>query len=158
MSLKPVLIAIAGSVLLPACIAESGTRLPVPVEADAEETRAVLAVLMAQQNAWNAGDIDGFMQGYWKSPDLRFASGGSVTRGWQATRDRYHARYSNVSIMGQLTFSSLEVDLLSADAALVHGAWALERATDRPSGLFTLVLKRFDGGWKVVSDTTTSAD
>lgn len=158
MSLKPVLIALAGSVLLPACIAESGTRLPVPVEADAEETRAVLAVLMAQQTAWNAGDIDGFMHGYWHSPNLRFASGGSVTRGWQQTRDRYHARYSDRAIMGQLTFSELEVELLSSDAALVHGAWALERENDRPGGLFTLVLKRMETGWKVVSDTTTSAD
>lgn len=158
MSLKPVLIALAGSVLLPACIADSGTRLPVPIEADAEETRAILAVLMAQQTAWNEGDIDGFMEGYWKSPDLRFASGGSITRGWQATRDRYHARYTDRSIMGTLIFSDLEVDLLSADAAVVHGAWALDRENDRPSGLYTLVLKRFDNGWKVVSDTTTSAD
>lgn len=158
MSLKPVLIALAGSVLLPACIANSGTRLPVPIEADAEETRAILAVLMAQQTAWNEGDIDGFMEGYWKSPDLRFASGGSITRGWQATRDRYHARYTDRSIMGTLIFSDLEVDLLSADAAVVHGAWALDRENDRPSGLYTLVLKRFDNGWKVVSDTTTSAD
>lgn len=158
MSLKPVLIALAGSVLLPACVAESGTRLPIPIEADAEETRAIMAVLMAQQTAWNEGDIDGFMEGYWNNPDLRFASGGSITRGWQATRDRYHARYTDRSIMGTLIFSDLEVDLLSADAAVVHGAWALERENDRPSGLYTLVLKRFDNGWKVVSDTTTSAD
>lgn len=158
MSLKPVLIALAGSVLLPACIAETGTRLPVPIEADAEETRAITAVLMAQQNAWNDGDIDRFMLGYWQSPDLRFASGGSITRGWQQTRDRYHARYTNKSIMGTLTFSDLEVDLLSADAAIVHGGWALQRETDRPSGLFTLVFKRMETSWKIVSDTTTSAD
>ncbi|MEM1086153.1 MAG: nuclear transport factor 2 family protein [Pseudomonadota bacterium] len=158
MSLKPVLIALAGSVLLPACVAEPGTRLPVPIEVDAEETRAVLAVLMDQQTAWNEGDIDRFMQGYWQSPDLRFASGGSVTRGWQQTRDRYKARYTDRKIMGELTFSDLDVDLISSDAAIVHGAWALTRESDRPSGLFTLVFKRFETGWKIVSDTTTSAD
>ncbi|MEO1642750.1 MAG: hypothetical protein AAFR74_05390, partial [Pseudomonadota bacterium] len=65
MSLKPVLIALAGSVLLPACVAQSGTRLPVTIEADAEETRAILAVVVAQQTAWTEGDIDGVMQGYW---------------------------------------------------------------------------------------------
>ena len=60
--------------------------------------------------------------------------------------------------MGTLTFSDLEVDLISADAAIVYGGWALQREEDRPSGLFTLVFKRMDAGWKIVSDTTTSAD
>lgn len=158
MSLRPVLIALAGTVLLPACIADSGTRLPVPVEANTAESQRIISVLLAQQAAWNDGDIDGFMRGYWRSDRLRFASGGSVTMGWQATRDRYHARYNNRAIMGTLTFSGLEVDLLSADAAVVHGRWELQRDADQPSGLFTLVMKRVDGDWKVVSDTTTSAD
>ena len=158
MSLRPVLIALAGTVLLPACIADSGTRLPVPAEAENPEIQRILAVLYAQQDAWNNGDIDGFMQGYWRSEQLRFASGGSITRGWQATRDRYHARYTDRTIMGTLAFTDLEVDLLSSDAAIVHGAWALEREADRPNGLFTLVLRQMDGRWKVVSDTTTSAD
>lgn len=118
----------------------------------------VRTILSAQQIAWNAGDIDGFMQGYWRSPDLRFASGGSVTNGWQSTRDRYHARYSDRALMGELSFSDLEFDTLSSDAAIVHGAWALRRDGDRPSGLFTLIFKRIDGEWKIVSDTTTLAD
>lgn len=122
-----------------------------------EEDR-ILAVLATQQEAWNAGDIDGFMEGYWQSPELRFASGGSVTKGWQETRDRYHANYADRALMGELTFNELYVTLLSDDAAVVHGAWALQRADDRPSGLFTLIFEEIDGGWKIVSDTTTSAD
>lgn len=158
MALKPVLIALAGSVLLPACVTDSGTRLPIPIEADAEETRAITAVLMAQQKAWNEGDIDGFMEGYWQSPELRFAGGDSVTRGWQQTRDCYLARYTSKAIMGELVFSDLEVELLAPDAAILYGAWMLRRDTDEPNGLFTLVLKRFPTGWKIISDTTTSAD
>ena len=118
----------------------------------------IRTVLSAQQDAWNAGDIDGFMQGYWQSPELRFASGGNVTRGWQATRDRYHANYSDRSLMGTLSFENIETLVLSDDAAIVHGAWALQRASDRPSGLFTLIFREIDGDWKIVSDTTTSAD
>lgn len=117
----------------------------------------ILNVLTTQQAAWNAGDIDAFMAGYWQSPELRFASGGSVTKGWQNTSDRYHANYSDRALMGELTFSNLEVNMLSSDAAIVHGAWALARAEDNPSGLFTLVFRDLDGGWKIVSDTTTSA-
>ena len=127
------------------------------VEATASE-QAVISVLRAQQAAWNAGDIDGFMQGYWQSPELRFASGGSVTRGYEATLARYHKRYSNRSEMGQLNFDDLEVHLLGQDAAVVHGAWRLQREADEPSGLFTLIFRRIGPEWKIVSDTTTSAD
>lgn len=124
---------------------------------ETEEDR-ILQVLMTQQEAWNAGDIDGFMQGYWVSPDLRFASGGTITKGWQATRDRYHTNYSDRSLMGELTFGEFDVVLLGSDAAVLHGAWALQREADRPSGLFTLIFRNIDDEWKIVSDTTTSAD
>ena len=125
---------------------------------ETEEDR-ILAVLNAQEDAWNRGDIDGYMQSYWQSPDLRFASGGTVVHGWQATRDRYHARYSNRELMGQLSTLDLEVSLFGlGDDAVAHGGWALARAEDHPSGLFTLILRKIDGEWKIVSDTTTSAD
>lgn len=124
---------------------------------DISDEARILDVISDQQAAWNAGDIDAFMQGYWQSPDLRFASGGEVAYGWQVTRDRYHSRYSNRALMGELTFDNLQTDMLSDEAAIVHGAWALQRENDRPSGLFTLVFKQIGGDWKIVSDTTTSA-
>ncbi|MEP1144864.1 MAG: DUF4440 domain-containing protein [Henriciella sp.] len=122
------------------------------------EEDKILAVMADQETAWNTGDIDGFMQGYWESADLRFASGGSVTKGWEETRTRYHSNYSDRAKMGNLSFDELYVQMLGSDAAVVHGAWALQRDTDQPSGLFTLVFKQIDGSWKIVSDTTTSAD
>ena len=117
----------------------------------------IRAILVAQDGAWNRGDIDGFMQGYWQDENLRFASGGTVTRGWQATLDRYHARYGDRDAMGTLTTSDLEISALARDAAIVHGAWALERKADDLSGLFTLIFRKIDGEWMIVSDTTTSA-
>jgi len=127
-------------------------------EAERTDEAQIKSVLTTQKAAWNEGDIDGFMAWYWVSPKLRFASGGTVTRGWTETRDRYKARYTSKAIMGTLEFSEIEVSLLSEDAAVVHGRWLLARAEDAPSGLFTLVMKKFDGVWKVVSDTTTSAE
>ena len=118
----------------------------------------ILDVLMTQQEAWNGGDIDGFMAGYWVSPELRFASGGTVTKGWQATRDRYHENYSDRRSMGHLSFADFDITMLDSDVAVVHGAWALDRSIDRASGLFTLIFRNIDGDWKIVSDTTTSAD
>lgn len=123
----------------------------------ADET-SIRDLLENQDAAWNAGDIDGFMNGYWVSPELRFASGGSVTRGYDETLQRYKARYSNSDLMGQLSFTALEIVPLSGDAAVVHGRWLLTRESDAPSGLFTLVFRKIDGQWKIISDTTTSAD
>lgn len=126
---------------------------------ESPDEQAITAVLAAQQAAWNAGDIDSFMQGYWQSPDLRFASGGHVVRGYTPTLERYHDRYSNRALMGRLEFDQLEVVQLSEDAAVVHGGWRLEREDGSlPSGLFTLVFRRINGDWKIISDTTTSAD
>lgn len=128
---------------------------PVPAEqAEAD----MIAVIETQQAAWNNGDITGFMAGYIQNETLRFASGGSVTRGWQDTHDRYQARYSDRSIMGELIFDDLEAQRLSADAGVVHGRWQLIRENDAPSGLFTLIFRKIDGQWVIVSDTTTSAD
>lgn len=158
MQYKSVLFGLALFGLLPGCTVNLNVNDTQLLGSERSERDSITNVLMAQQDAWNAGDIDAFMAGYWQSPDLRFASGGSVTRGWQATRDRYHARYSDRSIMGTLSFDQLEVVELSDDAAIVHGAWLLTRENDAPSGLFTLVFRKIDGAWLIVSDTTTSAD
>ncbi len=122
------------------------------------ETVAITTLLEQQDEAWNRGDIDAFMNGYWRSPELRFASGGDVTRGWDETNARYKRVYATPDLMGRLVTSDYEIVMLSPDAAIAHGAWLLERASDRPSGLYTLVLRKIDGEWLIVSDTTTSAD
>lgn len=122
------------------------------------EVDAICAVLNAQQDAWNDGDIPSFMAGYWQSEDLRFASGGSVTTGWQATLERYQARYDTPEAMGWLAFTDLHVTQLSEDAAYVFGRWTLYRESDEPTGLFTLILRKEAEGWRVVHDHTSSAD
>ena len=118
---------------------------------------AILRVMRDAEAGWNAGDLEVYMQGYWNSPELRFAGGGTVTTGWQATLDRYRARYTDRAIMGTLVFSDLEVTVLADDAATVFGRWKLVREDDEPHGLFTLVMRRFDEGWRIVHDHTSPA-
>ncbi len=115
----------------------------------------ILAVMDAQTAAWNRGDIDGFMRGYWKSENLVFASGDNVTRGWQATLDRYKKNYSSKEKMGVLRFSDVEISVLSKDAAVVLGSWALTRDGDNPKGKFTLVFRKVSDGWRIVHDHTS---
>lgn len=112
-------------------------------------------VMKAQAAAWNRGDIDGFMAGYWNSEKLTFISGTDVTRGWQSTLDRYKKSYDSRAKMGTLTFSDLEFTILSKDAAVVLGSWALAREKDNPNGKFTLTFRKFKDGWRIVMDHTS---
>ena len=156
--MKHLFAAVLLSLPMAACTS-GGTGQPPPAAAvsSAAEVGAITALLEQQDDAWNRGDIDAFMNGYWRSPELRFASGGNVTRGWDETNARYRRVYATPDLMGRLITSDYEIVILSPDAAIAHGAWLLERASDRPSGLYTLVLRKIDGEWLIVSDTTTSA-
>lgn len=122
-------------------------------------TEADIQHLLADQvSAWNRRDLLGFMGGYWKSPDLSFYSGSSPTRGWQATLDRYKKRYlSSRREMGKLAFQDLTVEVLSSTAAITRGAYQLTLASGRvQKGLFTLMLRKFADGWKIIHDHTST--
>ncbi|MDQ1728526.1 MAG: hypothetical protein QOD33_651 [Pyrinomonadaceae bacterium] len=119
---------------------------------------AVRAVLAAQSDAWNRGDLEGYMDGYARSADTVFVSGDTVTRGWQTVLDRYRKRYDSRAKMGTLTFSDLEITVLNNDAALVLGRWHLQRASDEPHGRFTLIFRRTRPGWRIVHDHSSAAD
>lgn len=131
------------------------------VDADAAET-AIREVLERQVSSWNAGDIDAYMEGYWASEALRFASGGAVQYGWQSTLERYHRRYPDRGAMGHLTFSEIDVRLLHETSALVFGRWGLQRTGDYADigGLFTLIFE-YDAdaqAWHIVHDHTSTED
>jgi len=115
-------------------------------------------VIHAQQAAWNRGQVEEFMNGYWRSDQTVFVSGDEVTRGWQKVLDRYKKKYSDRSKMGTLTFSDLEITPLSDDSAVVLGSWKLDRTNDQPHGRFTLVFRRFPEGWRIVHDHTSAAE
>lgn len=134
--------------------------LALPALAQSEQQKAqieveVLSVMTQQSQAWNRGDAEGFMQGYWKSDKLVFASGDSVTRGWQPTLDRYKKSYDTKAKMGQLTFSDIDVNVLSKDIAVVVGSWSLAREKDNPKGKFTLIFQRMKEGWRIIHDHTS---
>ncbi len=116
--------------------------------------REITALLEVQSQAWNRGDIETFMEPYWHSPDLTFCSGGKVTRGWQATLERYRNRYPTTERMGRLTFTELEVQNVAPHVAMVLGRWRLER--EGPiAGNFSLVMRREDGRWIILHDHTS---
>jgi uncharacterized protein (TIGR02246 family) len=124
---------------------------------DAKILVAVRAVLDAQREAWNRGDIEGYMDGYARSEETVFVSGDTVMRGWQNVLERYKNSYDSREKMGTLTFSDLEISILRNDAAVVLGRWHLQRANDAPHGRFTLIFRKTKQGWKIVHDHTSAA-
>ncbi len=120
-----------------------------------DDATQIRKVMDDQAVAWNRGDIDGFMTGYWRSEKLAFISGDSVTRGWQSTLDRYKRTYDSRAKMGTLAFSDLEITILGKDSAVVLGSWALQREGDKPHGKFTLIFRKFKDGWRIVMDHTS---
>lgn len=123
----------------------------------AADDAAVRAVLAAQQDAWNRGDLAGYMAGYLRSPELVFTSGGNIRHGWDETFAKYRARYgSDPSTMGKLGFEILGVQPLGADGAIVLGRWELTETPVAGRGVFSVALTRTVDGWKVVHDHTSS--
>jgi ketosteroid isomerase-like protein len=114
------------------------------------------ALLTAQVADWNRGDIDGFMRGYWNSPETIFAGASGVSRGWQTVLDHYHKNYPDRAAMGHLDFSELEITPLGNDAALILGRWHLTRDAGPAGGIFTLVARRFPEGWRIIHDHTST--
>src|SRR5438132_5899540 len=103
--------AIASCILMATNISATPARTPNAVA-------QIRSILQAQQDAWNRGDIDGFMNGYARSPSTVFISEDTIRRGWETVRDRYRKKYSSRAKMGTLTFSDLEITLLSSDSAV----------------------------------------
>ncbi len=116
---------------------------------------AIRAVIEAQRDAWNRGDVEGYMDGYERSPDTTFLSGDNLTRGWQTVLDRYKKNYDTREKMGTLSFSDLEVRMLGEESALVTGRWMLKRANDEPHGRFSLIFRRTKVGWRIIHDHTS---
>ncbi|MEM6735873.1 MAG: DUF4440 domain-containing protein [Bacteroidota bacterium] len=128
------------------------TVLPFLLFSQTTDELAIRKVLEEQQTCWNMADIECFMEGYWKSDDLVFIGKSGVTYGWQKTLDNYKSRYPNKEAMGKLTFELLLLEPLSEDFWTVVGKWSLARKNDNPKGHFSLLFRRLDDEWVIVSD------
>ncbi len=129
--------------------------LAVAITANAQkptDKQAILNLLATQRLAWNKGDIETFMQGYWKSDSLLFVGKNGPTYGWNKTLANYKKGYPDKAAMGFLTFGIKKIEFLTKDNAFVLGSWNVKREKDELKGYFTLLLRKINGAWKVVAD------
>ncbi len=123
-----------------------------------EDKKAIETVLRTQQEAWNNYDIETFMETYWKSKDLKFYGAGGVVKGWQSTLDRYKKSYPTRAHFGTLNFVLHDISRINEGAYSVMGEFYLTREVGDAKGIFMLILKKMDGAWKIITDTSAAVN
>lgn len=116
------------------------------------EEKAIRQLLAAQTESWNRGDIEGFMQTYWKSDSLMFIGKTGVTLGWQNTLNNYKRSYPDTAAMGKLSFDIITVKELSPEYYYVVGKWMLKRKAGDLSGHYNLLFRKINRRWVIITD------
>jgi ketosteroid isomerase-like protein len=116
------------------------------------DVETINGVLEGQARAWNSGNLEGYMTGYWMSDSLVFSGGKTISMGWHSALDRYKASYPTQEAMGNLNFSDLNLKFTSKSSAFSTGQWMLYRSSDTLSGRFTLVWQKKNGAWVIIAD------
>lgn len=123
-----------------------------PAKAQQPAVEQIKEMMTAQATAWNNGDLEAFMQPYWRSDSLLFIGKPGITYGWQATLDRYRKTYPGKDAMGKLTFKFLEFNLVADNIYFVVGKWQLQRSIGDLQGHFSLIIRKIGNDWKIVAD------
>jgi len=117
-----------------------------------KDKTAILAVMKAQEIAWSQNDLEGFMQGYWKSNSLKFYGASGLTKGWQQTLDNYKKGYPTKEHSGTLTFKINDISKIESNSYWVMGEYFLKRNIGDANGVFIIIFKKINGEWKIVAD------
>ena len=121
-----------------------------------QDSLSIMKVMSFQQDAWNQGDIDSFMEGYLKSDELVFSGKSGPVYGWENTKNRYYSSYPNTKVMGKLNFTIKKIRSVSLNTAYLIGEYYLKRSGEDSYGHFTLLWKKIDSNWLIVSDHTSA--
>jgi ketosteroid isomerase-like protein len=138
--------------LLSVLLLVSTILIAVEGSAQSKNEKAIRALLDKQKQAWNNGNIEAFMNGYWENDSLMFIGKSGVTYGWTNTLNNYKKGYPDTAAMGKLTFNILQVKKLSGKYYHVVGKWFLKRSIGDVGGHYTLLFRKINGRWVIVAD------
>lgn len=120
--------------------------------AQTKDAQKILEILENQEKAWNNGNINQFMHGYWENDSLVFVGKNGLTYGFKNTLANYKKNYPNKAQMGQLKFTILSMKALGKTFYSIIGKWELTRTVGNLNGHYTLLLKKINSEWKIISD------
>lgn len=120
--------------------------------AQSKDEKAILAMLEKQNQAWNRGDVAGFMKGYWENDSLMFVGKSGITYGYNNTLENYKKGYPDATAMGQLTTTQIKIIRLSSKYYFIVGKWHLKRTIGDLSGHYNLLLQKIKGEWVIIAD------
>lgn len=119
---------------------------------ESADKEAILSVLKIQENAWNQNDLEGFMQGYWKSDSLKFYGSKGITSGWQKTLVNYKKGYPSKEYTGKLSFTIETITKIEDNSYYVMGQFHLVRDAGNANGVFLIIFRKIEGEWKIIAD------
>ena len=117
-----------------------------------QDKKDVIAVMKLQEKAWSNNDLEGFMQGYWKSDSLKFYGSRGLTKGWQQTLDNYKKGYPTKEHSGTLNFNIDDISKIETGSYSVMGQYHLKRSVGDANGVFLIIFKKINGEWKIIAD------
>lgn len=120
--------------------------------AQSTDEKEILGILDRQTQAWNRGDLESFMKGYWENDSLMYIGKAGVTYGYTSTLNSYRKNYGDTARMGKLSFQILHLKKLSPDYYFVVGKWSLKRSAGDVGGHYTLVFRKQNGKWEIIAD------
>lgn len=126
-------------------------------QSDSTIIKEVMQVLNAQENAWNVHDLETFMAGYWNADALVFVGSKGPTYGWKPTLEKYKKGYPTPELMGQLAFEVLNTVVWDKQTVQMIGKFTLTRKEDQPQGYFSLLWRKIEGQWRIVSDHSSAS-
>ncbi|WP_299109006.1 nuclear transport factor 2 family protein [uncultured Tenacibaculum sp.] len=126
------------------------------ISQSSEETdkKEILAIMKAQEKAWSNHDLEGFMEGYWKSDSLKFYGSSGITYGWNKTLANYKKGYPTKEHSGTLNFKINDISKINEGAYFVMGEYHLTRSVGNANGVFMIIFKKIKGTWKIIADTS----
>jgi len=119
-----------------------------------EDENAIILVMKAQEKAWSNHDLEGFMEGYWKSDSLKFYGSSGLTYGWEKTLANYKKGYPTKAHSGTLNFKINDISKIDTSSYYVMGEYHLNREVGNANGVFMIIFKRMNGEWKIIADTS----
>ena len=117
-----------------------------------KDEKAIRDLMSRQSSAWNKGELDNFMKGYWENDSLMFVGKSGVTYGYKATLENYKKGYPDKTAMGELSFTLIKIDKISREYIFVVGKWHLKRTIGDLQGHFNLLFQKINNAWVIIVD------